>query len=95
MTIRNKNNLNIIKIAFSGGLMNILLIGSGAREHVIAETIKKNKEAKLYSFMKTNNPGIASLSKAVALGSYSDLEKIKQFAKKIISILLLLVQKIL
>ena len=31
--------------------MNILLIGNGAREHVVAETLKKNKAVKLYSFM--------------------------------------------
>ena len=62
--------------------MNILLIGHGAREHVIAEAFKKNKAVKLYSFMKSNNPGIASLSEDVVVGSYSDLEKIKEFAKK-------------
>ena len=27
--------------------MNILLIGHGAREHVIAETFRKNKEVKI------------------------------------------------
>jgi phosphoribosylamine---glycine ligase len=61
--------------------MNILLIGNGAREHVIAQTMRKNKEAKLYSYMKSKNPGIASLSESVELGSYSDLDKIKNFAK--------------
>lgn len=63
-------------------MANILLLGQGAREHAIAETLKKNKSAKLYSFMKSKNPGIASLSEKVELGSYSDLEKIKNFAKK-------------
>lgn len=62
--------------------MNVLLIGSGAREHVIAETLKKNKEVKLFSFMKSNNPGIASLSETIELGSYSNFDKIKQFAQK-------------
>ena len=36
--------------------MKILLIGHGAREHVIAETFKKNESVKLYSFMKSKNP---------------------------------------
>jgi|TARA_B100001964_G_scaffold245254_1_gene331046 phosphoribosylamine--glycine ligase len=62
--------------------MNILLIGNGAREHVVAETLKKNKAVKLYSFMKSKNPGIASLSEDVLVGSYSDLDGIKDFAEK-------------
>ena len=62
--------------------MNILLIGHGAREHAIAEAFRRNKEAKLYSYMKSKNPGIASLSKGVMIGSYSDLDGIKEFAKK-------------
>ena len=32
--------------------MKILLIGNGAREHVIAETLKKNKTTILYSYLK-------------------------------------------
>ncbi|MBW2976072.1 hypothetical protein KY347_01350 [Candidatus Woesearchaeota archaeon] len=62
--------------------MNILLVGHGAREHVIAETFRKNKAVKLYSFMKSKNPGISLLSENVELGSYSDLEKIRKFAEK-------------
>ena len=61
--------------------MNILLIGSGAREHVIAETFKRNKDANLFAFMKANNPGIASLSEQVVIGRYSDMERIKKFAE--------------
>lgn len=60
----------------------IMLIGHGAREYVIAETLKKNKDVKLFSFMKSRNPGIASLSEDILLGSYSDLSEIKEFAKK-------------
>ncbi|MBI2650916.1 phosphoribosylamine--glycine ligase [Candidatus Woesearchaeota archaeon] len=62
--------------------MKILLMGNGAREHVIAESLKKNKDALLYSFMKSRNPGIASLSKEICMGSYSDLDAIKKFARK-------------
>ncbi|MBL7056029.1 phosphoribosylamine--glycine ligase [Candidatus Woesearchaeota archaeon] len=61
--------------------MNILLVGNAAREHVVAETLKKNSEVKLYSYMKANNPGIASLSEKIEIGNYSELEKIKKFAK--------------
>ena len=62
--------------------MNILLIGHGAREHVIAEAFKKNKAVELYSFMKSKNPGIALLSKDIMIGSYSDLDEITEFAEK-------------
>jgi phosphoribosylamine---glycine ligase len=62
--------------------MKILLIGHGAREHVIAETFRRNKSVSLFSFMKSKNPGIASLSENFVIGSYSDLGKIKEFAKK-------------
>ena len=63
-------------------MAKILLLGHGAREHVVAETLKKNKEAKLYSYMKSENPGISSLSEHIKIGSYSDLDKIKEFAEK-------------
>ena len=62
-------------------MTRVLLIGNGAREHVIAETLKKNPSAEIFSFMKSRNPGIASLSKNIEIGSYSDLEKINEFAK--------------
>jgi len=62
--------------------MNVLMIGNAAREHVIAETFKKNKGVKLFSYMKSKNPGIASLSEKIELGTYSDLEKINSFAKE-------------
>ncbi len=63
-------------------MTRILLVGNGAREHVIAETLKRNKDVKLYSFMKSKNPGIAKLSEKFEIGDYSDLEKIKEFAEK-------------
>lgn len=63
-------------------MTKVLLIGHGAREHVIAETFKKNKNVELYSFMKSKNPGIASLSKEIMIGSYSEMDKIKDFAEK-------------
>lgn len=62
--------------------MKIFLVGSGAREHAIAETLCKNKETILYSYLKSKNPGIAALSKDFELGNYNELEKIRNFAKK-------------
>jgi len=44
-------------------MSNILLIGNGAREHALAEAITRSpQKPQLFSFMKSNNPGIASLS---------------------------------
>ena len=63
--------------------MKIMLIGNGAREHCIAETLKRNKQAVLYSYLKSKNPGIISLSKDFEVGNYNELEKIKNYAKKI------------
>ncbi len=63
-------------------MTNILLIGNGAREHAIAEAIMKSKRSpKLFSYMKAENPGIAKLSEQVQIGSYSNLEEIRNFAK--------------
>ncbi len=61
--------------------MKILLIGNGAREHAIAEAFRRNKTAELFSYMKSKNPGIASLSKKIEIGGYPDLDKIKIFAQ--------------
>ena len=63
-------------------MIRILLLGHGAREHVIAEALKKNPESELFSYMKPKNPGIARLGEEIELGDYNDLEKIKNFAKK-------------
>ncbi|MFA4916129.1 MAG: phosphoribosylamine--glycine ligase [Syntrophales bacterium] len=64
-------------------LINVLLVGNGAREHAIAEAItRSNRQPKLFSYMKSNNPGIASLSEEVAIGSYSELSAISEFARK-------------
>jgi len=62
---------------------NILLVGNGAREHAIAEAaMRSSQNPRLFSFMKANNPGIASLSEKIKIGSYSDLDAITAFAKE-------------
>jgi phosphoribosylamine--glycine ligase len=63
--------------------MKVLLIGNGAREHAIAETLKKNKKTVLFSYMKSKNPGIVSFSKGYETGNYDDLGKIGNFAKNL------------
>ncbi|MBW2559058.1 MAG: phosphoribosylamine--glycine ligase [Deltaproteobacteria bacterium] len=64
-------------------MIRILLIGNGAREHVMAETVKRSAhDTALFSCMKSNNPGIAFLSNDVLTTSYDDREKIGQFARE-------------
>ena len=64
-------------------MIRILLIGNGAREHVIAETVKRSTHpVALFSCMKANNPGIASLSEKVLTARYDDRQKIVQFARE-------------
>ncbi len=60
---------------------SIMLVGNGAREHAMAEAISRSHQnPRLFSFMKANNPGIASLSEKIRIGSYSDLVAITDFA---------------
>jgi phosphoribosylamine--glycine ligase len=64
-------------------MTKILLIGNGAREHAIAEAIMRSpKSPRLYSFMKANNPGIASLSETSRPGRYDNPEEIVAFARE-------------
>lgn len=63
-------------------MLNILLIGNGAREHAIAEAIMRSgHRPRLFACMKSNNPGIASLSEKIFMTSYSDLAAMIAFAK--------------
>lgn len=63
--------------------MNILLIGSGAREHAIADKLKENKETKLFCFATNNNPGISALAEELIIGDVLDVKAIIDYAKKI------------
>ncbi|MDD5475668.1 MAG: phosphoribosylamine--glycine ligase [Syntrophales bacterium] len=63
-------------------MVSVLLIGNGAREHVIAETLGRSaRRPSLYSWMQSNNPGIAAHSSETRLGNYGDLDGIVQFAR--------------
>jgi len=59
--------------------MKILLVGGGAREHVIGEYVKKNNY-KLYSFLPAKNPGIAKISTEYKIGNILSPEEVLDYA---------------
>ncbi|MBI5253621.1 MAG: phosphoribosylamine--glycine ligase [Euryarchaeota archaeon] len=61
--------------------MKVLLVGGGAREHAIAEAIKRSG-AELFAAMKNRNPGIARLSEKILLEHETETKKIAEFAKE-------------
>jgi phosphoribosylamine--glycine ligase len=65
-------------------MIKVLLIGNGAREHAIAEAIRASPQKhSLFSFMKSNNPGIMKLSDRCEAGEYHDIERLKNFSMQV------------
>ncbi|MFA6528541.1 MAG: phosphoribosylamine--glycine ligase [Candidatus Gracilibacteria bacterium] len=64
--------------------MKILIVGSGAREHVIAETLKRSSyKPEIYTYGSSKNPGLVALSSAYEVGNLKDFDKLKNFALKV------------
>ncbi len=62
--------------------MNILLIGSGAREHAVARAIKRSPQnPTLFCFGSSNNPGIKKLCDGYGVGKIADPVAVLNFAK--------------
>ncbi|MHA1145842.1 MAG: phosphoribosylamine--glycine ligase [Candidatus Helarchaeota archaeon] len=61
-------------------MVNVLLVGHGAREMVIGETLKKSG-AKVHSFMASKNPGIARLANEFKLAKLNDFNALDEFIK--------------
>lgn len=61
-----------------GANMNVLLVGNGAREHIIAEHIAQG--ADLYCAMGKNNPAIAKLAKESCICDIRDGQKVADWA---------------
>lgn len=62
--------------------MNILLIGSGSREHAIAKAVKRSSlENKLYCLSGATNPGIDKLADGYHIADVCDAKAICEYAK--------------
>ena len=60
--------------------LKVLVIGGGAREHVICETVKKFDNVELYSIMSNINPGIKSLSEEYLFEKETEIDKIVKYS---------------
>ena len=62
-------------------MVNVLIVGHGAREHVIGETLV-NSGAKLFAFMSFKNAGLDDLSQGrIKIHSETDFKEITNFSK--------------
>lgn len=63
--------------------MKILLIGNGAREHIMAEKLTDSpKCSELFVFAGGVNPGIRDLAKIYHVGNINDPNAVREFAEK-------------
>jgi phosphoribosylamine--glycine ligase len=59
----------------------VLIVGHGAREHVVGETLVKGG-ADLFAFMSFKNAGLEDLSKDIKIHSETDFQEILDFSRK-------------
>jgi len=63
--------------------MKILLVGNGAREHIIATKLSQSsKKPELIVFASAVNPGIEKLASTYHVGDYNDAKSVRKFAEQ-------------
>jgi len=63
--------------------MNVLIIGSGAREHALARAVKKSKlKNKLFCYASNINPGIKDIAESFEVGNINDPVAVINYAKE-------------
>ncbi len=63
--------------------MKVLLVGNGAREHAMAEALKKSPKCnELLVYASAVNPGIRDLASVYHVGDVKDMKAIQEFARE-------------
>ena len=63
--------------------MNVLLVGSGAREHALGRALKKSpQKINLCCFANSRNPGLLELAGVYEVGKITDPGAVLNFAQK-------------
>jgi len=66
--------------------MKLLIVGNGAREHIITEALRSSpSHPRLFAYMSTANPGIQALVEDWAQGAMDDVQAIKRYAQHVCS----------
>jgi phosphoribosylamine--glycine ligase len=63
-------------------LTRVLLVGSGAREHAIAESLAKSPDVQLYAAMSSRNPGIMKLATESSVLQIDDPQAVAGYAER-------------
>lgn len=63
-------------------MKKVLLIGNGAREHVIGETLKRFGAA-VFTYGKARNPGLLELSEGYEVGDLKDFKHLADYARAV------------
>ena len=62
--------------------MNVLVVGGGAREHVICDAVTQSKNVNLFSVMKNLNPGIEKMAVDYLLEKETNIDRVVEYAEE-------------